>query len=220
MTAIEERAHDMSSATVVEPEDLTRVSRQVATLIAGSLEERLLNAYGQDWLSVVNQRRAAQGMNPMRSLSDPRACFWVFIHDAAADGWVPSRLRDRARTILRLANRAAHNESLSERDLKVAQSILQEFQRNPRIFSRKDRRARPAAPRPTPPQEGNAAATALASDPPTRHPAGATVINVNQLACQLGIDSQVVISQLLRRGKNANALRTYDDWLDELVPRR
>lgn len=229
-----ERVHGMSSHTEVDPEDLTRVSRQVAALIAGPLEERLLNAYGQDWLSVVNQRRTSQGMNPMRSLSDSRACFRVFIHDPAADGWVSGRLRERARTILQLANKAAHNESLTERDLKVAQSILREFRRSLLIFSDKDRRARPVPGRrapqptvagvravpPTPPQEEHAAATEVASDPPTRHSAGPTVINVDQLACQLGIDSQVVTSQLLRRGKNAHALRTYDDWLDELVPRR
>lgn len=113
-----------------EPEDLIRVARQTALVIATSLKERLVSVYGGNWIVTVNERRRYEGRSLIESLSDPRACLAVFAYDPAIEGWAPEDLRRKARKLIGLANSAHHNRPLTVNDLADAESILETFRRN------------------------------------------------------------------------------------------
>jgi hypothetical protein len=116
--------------TDVEPEELIKVARETATVLEKPLEIRLATIYGLSWLAAVNGRLMREDRRSIRSLSDPRSCLSVFVYDPAVDGWASDRLRGMARQLLRLANRAHHNEFLTDGDLRLAQSIYEEFRQS------------------------------------------------------------------------------------------
>ena len=88
-----------------EPEELIKITRQVGIVIEKPLEQRLTAVYGPAWMLGVNKRRRSEDKPPIESLSDPRACLAIFVHDPASDGFATDNLRRMARKILWLANK-------------------------------------------------------------------------------------------------------------------
>lgn len=103
-------------------------AEEVAGLLAAGLDQRLCSFYGSNWLAVVNEQRKRDGYEPSREgLRDERFCLALFAYDKATEGWAHEQWRHLARRLRTLANKAAHNEPLTERDRNEAIDIATSF---------------------------------------------------------------------------------------------
>lgn len=102
-------------------------ARRAADRLTSSLERRLQEVDGPDWLAAVNSRRIKAGSRPGRGLRDHRFCLSVLGYDAATEGWAPEQWRRWARRLNALANKAAHDEPLTAADADDAERIADLF---------------------------------------------------------------------------------------------
>lgn len=115
-------------------EELSRIARLAAAEIQESLQRRLVAAYGPGWLIAINRHRKTED-GPIKSLSDHRFCLGVFGRDPATEGWVPEGMRLEARELVKLANKAYHDDPLTDNDIRRARSIQSRFRESSFVVS-------------------------------------------------------------------------------------
>lgn len=158
--------------------EITEAAREVARLVAPALEERLADRYGPHWLNAINQERRAAGAGPGRGLHDHRFCLAVYGHDPATEGWVDESLRRGARDLNTLANKAAHDDRLTPRDLDSARDIAKRFGQH---------------------YAGRRPETGLRPPSPARQ-LGPPTIHVHELAQELGLSNKACHDLILELG--------------------
>jgi tetratricopeptide (TPR) repeat protein len=106
-------------------DEVSRIARAAASAVQPGLEERLVAVYGPQWLDTINQRRRDEGRAAGRGLGDHRFCLVLLAYDQATEGWVGAEVRAGARGLIGLANRAAHDDQLSQQDVARARSLAE-----------------------------------------------------------------------------------------------
>lgn len=110
-----------------EPEEMIKVSREAARIIAEPLHDRLVAFYGTKWVATVNTRLQRDRKMKIDSLTDSRACLEIFGNDPATEVWAPEYLRRMARKLRSLASSAHHDKPPTDKAIEQAQSILWAF---------------------------------------------------------------------------------------------
>lgn len=110
-------------------ETVIEAARRVARLISPDLRERLGAVDGPGWLEAVNARRAANGFPPGRGLNDHRFCLAVLGYDRVTEGWAAEHWRKFTRELNGLANKAHHDEALTQENIRRAITIAEAFSR-------------------------------------------------------------------------------------------
>lgn len=106
---------------------ITALVERAAGAVAGPIEARLVEVYGQQWLSAVNERRSTEGRARGRGVDDPLFVVALLADDPAFEHWADDGWRDRARWLNAVADRARNREPVTLDEIAHAQQVTTEF---------------------------------------------------------------------------------------------